>query len=296
MGREADQGRREGRAQPIAAVRPSPRRSARPKPRRGRTAPRTARPQPSKCATWCAASARSSRSTTSASPCQRGEIFGLLGPNGAGKSTTFRMLCGLLSPSGGSARVAGLDMLHAPAAARSRIGYMAQRFSLYAELSVRENLRFFARVYGLGRAAQIRAIDSALQRFELGGARQHRGARSAARPQAAAGAGRRAAARARNPVPRRAHLRRRSADAARILEPHRRAGGCRRHHHGHQPFHGRSGILRPAGHRQPGPARRGRHARRTARRRALAGAARSDTGGRLHRPGRSRTRRSSEAA
>jgi ABC-2 type transport system ATP-binding protein len=100
---------------------------------------------------------------------QRGEIFGLLGPNGAGKSTTFRMLCGLLSPSGGSARVAGLDMLHAPAAARSRIGYMAQRFSLYAELSVRENLRFFARVYGLGRAAQTRAIDSALQRFELGG-------------------------------------------------------------------------------------------------------------------------------
>jgi len=99
---------------------------------------------------------------------QRGEIFGLLGPNGAGKSTTFRMLCGLLSPSGGSAHVAGLDMLHAPAAARARIGYMAQRFSLYAELSVRENLRFFARVYGLNRVAQVRAIDSALQRFELG--------------------------------------------------------------------------------------------------------------------------------
>ena len=98
---------------------------------------------------------------------QRGEIFGLLGPNGAGKSTTFRMLCGLLPPSGGSARVAGLDMLHAPAAARARIGYMAQRFSLYAELSVRENLRFFARVYGLDRAAQARAIDAALQRFDL---------------------------------------------------------------------------------------------------------------------------------
>jgi ABC-2 type transport system ATP-binding protein len=100
---------------------------------------------------------------------QRGEIFGLLGPNGAGKSTIFRMLCGLLPPSGGSARVAGLDMLHAPAAARSRVGYMAQRFSLYAELSVRENLRFFARVYGLGRAAQARAIASALDRFDLGG-------------------------------------------------------------------------------------------------------------------------------
>jgi len=100
---------------------------------------------------------------------KRGEIFGLLGPNGAGKSTTFRMLCGLLPPSGGSARVAGLDLLHAPAAARSRIGYMAQRFSLYAALSVRENLRFFARVYGLGRVAQARAIDAALDHFELGG-------------------------------------------------------------------------------------------------------------------------------
>ena len=99
---------------------------------------------------------------------QRGEIFGLLGPNGAGKSTIFRMLCGLLPLSGGSARVAGRDMLHAPAAARSRVGYMAQRFSLYTELSVRENLRFFARVYGLGRAAQARAIASALDRFDLG--------------------------------------------------------------------------------------------------------------------------------
>jgi len=98
---------------------------------------------------------------------QRGEIFGLLGPNGAGKSTTFRMLCGLLKPSSGMARVAGQDLLTAPAAARSRIGYMAQRFSLYAELSVRENLRFFARVYGLSRADQGRAIDAALDQFEL---------------------------------------------------------------------------------------------------------------------------------
>jgi len=96
-----------------------------------------------------------------------GQIFGLLGPNGAGKSTIFRMLCGLLPPSGGTAHVAGLDLLRAPAAARARVGYMAQRFSLYAELSVRENLRFFARVYGLNRAAQRRAIDAALQRFDL---------------------------------------------------------------------------------------------------------------------------------
>jgi ABC-2 type transport system ATP-binding protein len=100
---------------------------------------------------------------------QRGEIFGLLGPNGAGKSTIFRMLCGLLRPSGGEARVAGADLLRAPADARARIGYMAQRFSLYAELSVVENLRFFARVYGLDRAAQAHAIDAALVGFDLGG-------------------------------------------------------------------------------------------------------------------------------
>jgi ABC-2 type transport system ATP-binding protein len=101
---------------------------------------------------------------------QRGEIFGLLGPNGAGKSTIFRMLCGLLRPSGGQARVAGSDLLRAPAEARSRIGYMAQRFSLYSELSVIENLRFFARVYGLGRSSQIHAINASLADFDLAGA------------------------------------------------------------------------------------------------------------------------------
>jgi len=100
---------------------------------------------------------------------RRGEIFGLLGPNGAGKSTIFRMLCGLLRPSSGEAHVAGADLLRAPAEARARIGYMAQRFSLYAELSVLENLRFFARVYGLGRAAQASAIDAALSSFDLRG-------------------------------------------------------------------------------------------------------------------------------
>ncbi|HEX3984065.1 MAG TPA: ATP-binding cassette domain-containing protein [Acidisoma sp.] len=96
-----------------------------------------------------------------------GEIFGLLAPNGAGKSTTFRMLCGLLRPTSGSARVAGQDLLRAAAAARARIGYMAQRFSLYSELTVLENLRFFARAYGLGGAALQQAMDQALDRFAL---------------------------------------------------------------------------------------------------------------------------------
>jgi ABC-2 type transport system ATP-binding protein len=87
---------------------------------------------------------------------RRGEIFGLLGANGAGKSTTFRMLCGLLPASAGSLRVAGVDLRHAAAAARARIGYMSQKFALYGNLSVRQNLEFFARVYGL-RGARLQA-------------------------------------------------------------------------------------------------------------------------------------------
>src|SRR5438477_6267300 len=78
-----------------------------------------------------------------------GEIFGLLGPNGAGKSTTFRMLCGLLKPTSGEGRVAGIDLRRDTAGARSRLGYMAQKFSLYGDLSVAQNLAFFAGVYGL---------------------------------------------------------------------------------------------------------------------------------------------------
>jgi ABC-2 type transport system ATP-binding protein len=79
----------------------------------------------------------------------RGEIFGLLGPNGAGKSTTFRMLCGLLPLTSGTLRVAGHDLRHARASARQTVGYVAQKFSLYSHLSVRDNLEFFASAYGL---------------------------------------------------------------------------------------------------------------------------------------------------
>lgn len=98
---------------------------------------------------------------------REGEVFGLLGANGAGKSTTFRMLCGLLPPSDGKLSVAGLDLRHAPAKARARIGYMAQKFSLYADLSVVENLRFFARAYGLRNPEQKIRIEWALREFEL---------------------------------------------------------------------------------------------------------------------------------
>ncbi len=99
---------------------------------------------------------------------RRGEVFGLLGPNGAGKSTTFRILCGLLPASSGSATVAGIDLGRARAAARQCIGYMAQRFSLYGDLTCRENLRFMAGSYGLDRRRFARRLDWAVSAFELG--------------------------------------------------------------------------------------------------------------------------------
>ena len=98
---------------------------------------------------------------------RRGEVFGLLGANGAGKSTTFRMLCGLLSPSAGSLRVAGEDMLHASARARQRIGYVAQRFALYANLTVSQNLEFFASAYGLRGPERRERLLWAREQFEL---------------------------------------------------------------------------------------------------------------------------------
>jgi len=98
---------------------------------------------------------------------RRGEIFGLLGANGAGKSTTFRMLCGLLPASAGSLRVAGVDLRRAAAAARARVGYMSQRFSLYGNLSVRQNVEFFAGAYGLRGARRGTREAWALDEFEL---------------------------------------------------------------------------------------------------------------------------------
>ncbi|WP_457571474.1 ATP-binding cassette domain-containing protein [Desulfovulcanus sp.] len=99
---------------------------------------------------------------------RQGEVFGLLGPNGAGKSTIFKMMCGLLRPTAGEAKVAGVDLLKAPAKARERMGYMAQKFSLYGDLSVRQNLDFFGGVYGLKGRKLSDTVDHMIEEFQLG--------------------------------------------------------------------------------------------------------------------------------
>src|SRR5512138_2677377 len=90
---------------------------------------------------------------------RRGEIFGFLGPNGAGKSTTIRMLCGLLAPSGGSGRVAGFDVRTEAEKIKTRIGYMSQKFSLYDELTVEENIDFYSGIYRLPREKKTERKD-----------------------------------------------------------------------------------------------------------------------------------------
>ena len=98
---------------------------------------------------------------------RRGEIFGLLGPNGAGKSTTFKMECGLLKPTAGQALVMGYDLKTSPTQARQRLGYMAQKFSLYRQLTVRQNLEFFSGIYGLQGRAQVGKIAQMVDVFGL---------------------------------------------------------------------------------------------------------------------------------
>jgi ABC-2 type transport system ATP-binding protein len=93
----------------------------------------------------------------------KGEIFGFLGPNGAGKSTTIRILCGLLAPTSGQATVAGFDVATEPESVKQNIGYMSQRFSLYDDLTIEENLEFFSGVYGVPQQKREERMLYALQ-------------------------------------------------------------------------------------------------------------------------------------
>ena len=98
---------------------------------------------------------------------KKGEIFGLLGPNGAGKSTTFKMMCALIKPTGGRGYIMGVDVEKEPTKARSYLGYMAQKFSLYSRLSVMDNLDFFSGAYGLNRKERKKRISMILEIFNL---------------------------------------------------------------------------------------------------------------------------------
>src|SRR4051812_23888004 len=93
----------------------------------------------------------------------KGEVFGLVGPDGAGKTTTLRMLCGLMDPTEGSASVAGDDVVKETQAVKDRIGYMAQRFGLYQDLSVEENMNFYADLFGIAAAERGRMMPQLLE-------------------------------------------------------------------------------------------------------------------------------------
>ena len=98
---------------------------------------------------------------------KKGEIFGLLGPNGAGKSTSFKMMCGLSKPTSGTARIMGIDILKNPEKARSNLGYMAQKFSLYGSLTVRQNLEFFAAAYGIKLGERKKRVEEIIDVFNF---------------------------------------------------------------------------------------------------------------------------------
>jgi len=102
----------------------------------------------------------------------KGEIFGFLGANGAGKTTAMKMLIGLLAPTSGQATVAGFDVATEPESIRKRIGYMSQKFSLYEDLTVRENIRFYGGIYGLSDEEIDRASDKIVEDLELKDARK----------------------------------------------------------------------------------------------------------------------------
>src|ERR1043166_1182805 len=182
---------------------------------------------------------------------RRGELFGILGPNGSGKTTLIRMLCGLIRPGEGTARVAGFDVAREPDRVKARIGYMSQAFGLYRDLTVDENLAFYAGVYNLG-AALVERLDWAKTVMRLaalggrpsgvlsGGQKQRLALACAVMDAPQAGVPHEPTARGRPPG-------RGPRGAAPLLDHHPRA--CRRGRHDDRddPLHGRGRALRPAG-------------------------------------------------
>src|SRR5215475_13940431 len=100
---------------------------------------------------------------------QTGEVFGFLGPNGSGKTTTIRMLCGIITPSAGTGRVLGFDIATESEAIKARIGYMSQRFALYEDLTVHENLNFYAGVYRVERTRRAQRVAELIEMAGLTG-------------------------------------------------------------------------------------------------------------------------------
>ena len=172
---------------------------------------------------------------------KRGTIYGFLGPNGSGKTTTIRMLCGLLTPDEGDGTCLGYDIRTETDKIKRQVGYMTQRFSLYEDLSVRENLEFIARIYGIDKPAA--AARAAIERLGLAGRERADRRRIVGRLEAAAGARRLHAAEPATAAARRADRRRRSQGAARILERDSRARRQRAHRAGLHPLHGRGRAL-----------------------------------------------------
>ncbi len=205
-------------------------------------------------------------------------VWGFLGPNGSGKSTTIRMLCGLLDPTEGEVQVLGLEMPRDAERLRRRIGYMTQRFSLYEDLSVRENLTFMAEIFGVERRRRKARIAELIDRYELGVFRRPPRRHAERRAAPAPGARRGHAAPARAPPPRRADQRGRSAEPPRVLALAVLDRRRRRHRAGVDPLHGRGRALPRPGHPRRRP--RGR----------VGDAARADGGGE-ERGGRDRDRR-----
>nr|WP_243688426.1 ABC transporter ATP-binding protein [Geotalea toluenoxydans] len=169
----------------------------------------------------------------------KGEIFGFLGPNGAGKSTTIRMLCGILPPSGGSGTVAGFDVVNETESIKKNIGYMSQRFSLYEDLTVEENIDFYSGIYRIAPEKRQVRKDWVIR---MAGLESHRNSPASVLSGGWKQRWHLAAPFSMSPhrLSRRAHLRRGPGQPPQFLGSHLPHGRRRHNRLRHHPLHGRS--------------------------------------------------------